>query len=82
MFLWILFVCNVNCLPQVRKKSKEVGKAEKQLQMDLAAIEAVSLLINISFCSLCIGSIIDLTYTFLSLFITHRYLVKCLNTVY
>lgn len=42
-FLWVLFSCNVYCLSQVRKKSREVGKAEKQLQMDLAAIEAVSL---------------------------------------
>ncbi|CAH3018018.1 unnamed protein product, partial [Porites evermanni] len=30
-------------IEEVRKKSKEVGKAEKQLQMDLAAIEAAAL---------------------------------------
>ena len=29
------------CFTQVQKKGKEVGKAQKQLQMDLAAIEAV-----------------------------------------
>ena len=29
------------CFAQVQKKGREVGKAQKQLQMDLAAIEAV-----------------------------------------
>ena len=35
------FTCMLFCVAQVQKKGKETCQAQKQLKMDLAAIEAV-----------------------------------------